>query len=83
MVKRKRLMGATGTSLWRGPSGGWQLGNQDWQYVTLAELFFFGAKEVTAFHLYKMYLDLDHYIHKKQRQQRGSGGRKGRWTTSF
>jgi hypothetical protein len=70
--------GATfeGTRL-RGPSGGWRLGNQDWQYVTLAELFFFGAKEVTAFHLYKMYLNLDHYIHNKQRQ-RGSGGRKGR-----
>ena len=39
----------------------------------------FGAKEVTAFHLYKMYLNLDHYIHHHNKQrQRGSGGRKGR-----
>ena len=58
------------------------MGNQDWQYVTLAELFFFGAKEVTAFHLYKMYLNLslsiDHYIHNRRPRGRGGRGRGGR-----
>jgi len=51
------------------------------KYVTRAELFFFGAKEITAFHLYKMYLNLDHYIHNRRprgRGGRGRGGRKGR-----
>ena len=50
--------------------GGDRLEDGDWEirtgnYVTLAELFFFGAKEVAAFHLYKMYLNLDYYIHKR------------------
>ena len=61
-------------------SGGDRLEDGDWEirtgkYVTLAELFFFGAKEVTAFHLYNMYLNLDHYIHNRKRS---SGDRKGR-----
>ena len=42
----------------------------DWQiragnYITLAELFKFGARHVTCYHLYQMYLSLDFYIHRR------------------
>ena len=42
----------------------------DWQiragnYITLAELFKFGARHVTCYHLYQMYLSLDFYSHRR------------------
>ena len=51
-------------------SGGTTLQDGIWSYrsgnyLTLAELFFHGANEATCFHLYKMYLDYDYYIHKR------------------
>ena len=57
---------------WNNPaSGGKQrLEEGDWQiragnYITLAELFKFGARHVTCYHLYQMYLSLDFYIHRR------------------
>jgi hypothetical protein len=51
-------------------SGGNTLESGTWyirggNYLTLAELFYWGAKECTCFHLYKMYLSLDYYIYKR------------------
>ena len=34
-------------------------------YITLGELFKFGASQATCFHLYRMYLDFDFYIHRQ------------------
>ena len=55
-------------------SRGTTLENGTWSirsgnYLTLAELFFYGAREATCFHLYKMYLSLDYYIYKRQHSE--------------
>jgi hypothetical protein len=56
-------------------SGGKQLLKEgDWKirtgnYITLAELFKFGARQVTCYHLYLMYLGLDVYIHRRNHSQ--------------
>ena len=51
--------------------GSKRLHEGDWNiragnYITLAELFKFGARQVTCYHLYLMYMNLDYYIHRKQ-----------------
>jgi hypothetical protein len=55
-------------------SGGTTLADGIWyfrsgNYVTLAELFYHGATEMTCFHLYKMYLHFDYYINKRQHSE--------------
>ena len=50
--------------------GARRLEEGDWEirkgnYITLGELFKFGAKQVTCYHLYQMYLGLDFYIHRR------------------
>ena len=42
-------------------------------YVTLAELFHYGQRHVTCYHLYRMYLSLDIYIHRRNHPTSGSG----------
>ena len=43
--------------------GEWQI--RKGNYITLADLFRFGARQVPCFHLYRMYQSLDIYIHRR------------------
>ena len=54
-------------------ASGWQprLEEGTWEiragnYITLTELFTFGARDVTCFDLYKMYLGMDYYIFRRK-----------------
>ena len=47
--------------------GDWEI--RSGNYITLAELFSYGARKLTCFHLYEMYMCLDYYIHRKNHSE--------------
>jgi len=60
-VARRRNQASGGVR--RLEDGEWQI--RKGNYITLADLFRFGARQVTCFHLYRMYQSLDIYIHRR------------------